>query len=103
MSNLIEKEIQNILDELNTVRPELLNTEAKRLFEAIMKIADEREEHKKALIKRIKYCNELKKDLFENCINYIVNKDKIREIYNNNEPVTITERVEFYQRELRKI
>ena len=40
MSNLIEKEIQNILDELNTVRPEVLNTEAKRLFEAIMKIED---------------------------------------------------------------
>ena len=85
MSNLIEKEIQNILDELNTVRPELLNTQAKRLFEAIVKIADERDEYKKALIKRIKYCNELEKDLFESCSNYVVNKDKIREIYNNNE------------------
>lgn len=41
-----EKEIQNILDELNTVRPEVLNTEAKRLFEAIMQIADDRDKYK---------------------------------------------------------
>lgn len=74
-----EEEIQNILDELNTVRPEVLNTEAKRLFEAIMQIADDRDKYKNALIKRIKYCNELEKDLFENCSNYVVSKDKIRE------------------------
>ena len=79
MSNLSEEEIQNILDELNTVRPEVLNTEAKRLFEAIMQIADDRDKYKNALIKRIKYCNELEKDLFENCSNYVVSKDKIRE------------------------
>jgi len=78
MSNLSEEEIQNILDELNTVRPEVLNTEAKRLFEAIMQIADDRDKYKNALIKRIKYCNELEKDLFENCSNYVVSKDKIR-------------------------
>ena len=73
-----EKEIQNILDELNTVRPEVLNTEAKKLFEAIMQIADDRDKYKNALIKRIEYCNELEKDLFENCSNYVVSKDKIR-------------------------
>lgn len=32
-----------------------------------------------------------------------IHKDKIREIYNNNEFMTVTERIEFYQRELRKI
>ena len=36
------------------------------------------EELKKALGKRVKYCNELEKDLFENCSNYVVSKDKIR-------------------------
>ena len=41
-----EEEIQNILDELNTVRPEVLNKEAKRLFEAIMQIADDRDKYK---------------------------------------------------------
>lgn len=76
MSN---EEAQNILNELNTVRPEVLNTEAKRLFEAIMQIADDRDKYKNALIKRIEYCNELEKDLFENCSNYVVSKDKIRE------------------------
>ncbi len=34
------KEAQKVLDELHGVRPEVLNGEAKRLFEAIMKIAD---------------------------------------------------------------
>ena len=38
------KEVQKVLDELKGVRPEKLTGEAKRLFEAIMKIADERDE-----------------------------------------------------------
>ena len=42
-----QKEIEEVLDELNSVRPEMLNDEAKRLFNAIMKIADERDELKK--------------------------------------------------------
>ena len=37
------EQAQKVLDELNTVRIEVLNDEAKRLFEAIMKIADERD------------------------------------------------------------
>ena len=37
------KETQKILEELIEVRPEKLTGEAKRLFEAIMKIADERD------------------------------------------------------------
>lgn len=40
---MTEKEAQQVLDELNTVRIEVLNDKAKRLFEAIMKIADERD------------------------------------------------------------
>lgn len=35
---------QKVLDELQEVRPEVLNDKAKRLFEAIMKIADTRDE-----------------------------------------------------------
>lgn len=38
-----KEEAQKVLDELYTVRPELLNDKAKRLFEAIMKIANERD------------------------------------------------------------
>ena len=40
---MTEKEAQKILDELQGVRPEVLTGEAKRLLEAIMKIADERD------------------------------------------------------------
>lgn len=34
------KEVEKVLIELENVRPEKLNAEAKRLFEAIMKIAE---------------------------------------------------------------
>lgn len=44
MSDLSKKEINEVLNELKEVRPEKLTGEAKRLFEAIMKIADERDE-----------------------------------------------------------
>ena len=40
------EEAQKVLDELDNVRPELLNDDAKRLFEAIMRIADERDYYK---------------------------------------------------------
>lgn len=48
------EEAQKVLDELNTVRIEVLNDKAKRLFEAIMEIADERDELKKELKKKDK-------------------------------------------------
>ena len=40
------EEAQKVLDELNTVRIEVLNDEAKRLFEATITIADERDKIK---------------------------------------------------------
>ena len=46
---MTEEEAQKVLDELNTVRIEVLNDEAKRLFEAIMKIADNRDELQKTV------------------------------------------------------
>ena len=46
---MTEKEAQKVLDELNTVRIEVLNDEAKKLFEAIMKIADERDKLREEL------------------------------------------------------
>lgn len=52
-----ENDIEKVLDELNHVRPEILNPEAKRLFDAIMKIADERDMYK------TKYQNELDEGL----------------------------------------
>lgn len=49
------KEAQKVLDELHKVRPEMLNDKAKRLFEAIMSIADERDKYKK-IIKKATQC-----------------------------------------------
>ena len=40
---MTNEEAEKALKELEEVRPEKLNDEAKRLFEAIMKIADERD------------------------------------------------------------
>lgn len=40
------EEAQKVLDEMQSVRPELLNDEAKRLFEAIMSIVEERDYYK---------------------------------------------------------
>ena len=41
---MTSKEAQKVLDKLDGVRPEELTGEARKLFEAIMKIADERDE-----------------------------------------------------------
>lgn len=43
---MTNEQAQKVLDELQGVRLEKLNGEAKRLFKAIMKIADERDEIK---------------------------------------------------------
>ena len=59
------KEVQKVLDELKGVRPEKLTGEAKRLFEAIMKIADERDE----LLKERQADKEKIKELYEIIIN----------------------------------
>lgn len=40
---MTNEEAQKVLDEWQGVRPECLEGEAKKLFEAIMKIADERD------------------------------------------------------------
>lgn len=62
-----EQEIQEVLDELNEVRPEVLNNKTKRLFKAIMKIADDRDKANKRVDElinevTIKQCELEKKD-----------------------------------------
>lgn len=46
-----KEEVQEVLDELYEVRPEILNDDAKRLFDAIMSIADERDKYREKLEK----------------------------------------------------
>ena len=48
-----EQEIQEVLDELHKVRPEKLNDKGKRLFNAIMSIADERDLYKQRIERAI--------------------------------------------------
>lgn len=41
-------------------------------------LKEDRDKFKKALGKRITYCNELEKDLFENCSNYVIPIQKVK-------------------------
>lgn len=66
MSN---EEAQKVLNELQSVRPEMLNGEAKRLFEAIMKIADQRDELKKTCYTMAEYI--VKLDIDEDICKHI--------------------------------
>lgn len=59
------EEAQKILNELDNVRPELLNDEAKRLFEAIMKIADERDSYKSMLEEKDKVIDLMAETIME--------------------------------------
>ena len=57
--HMTKEQAQQVLDELQSVRPEKLNSEAKRLFEAIMKIADIKDklfEENKKLRKELEEC-----------------------------------------------
>ena len=46
---MTQKEAQEVLDELQQVNPEHLDDDAQRLFEAIMKIADDKDKYKMQL------------------------------------------------------
>lgn len=59
-------------------------SEYKRVLKENEELKEDRDKFKKALGKRITYCNELEKDLFENSSNYVIPKqivkDKIEEL-----------------------
>ena len=77
---MTEKEAQKVLDELNTVRIEVLNDEAKRLFEAIMKIADNRDELQKTVEEKNNQIERYQNMLVTNDMLHVIeceNKDKI--------------------------
>lgn len=42
-------------------------------------LKEDRDKFKKALGRRITYCNELEKDLFENSSNYVIPKQKVKD------------------------
>ena len=45
----MEEEIENLIEELTKVRPEMLNEEALKLFNTIMAVLDERDELKEEI------------------------------------------------------
>ena len=51
----------------------------KRVLKENKELQEDRNKFKKALGKRITYCNELEKDLFENSSNYVIKKQKVKE------------------------
>ena len=63
------KEVEKVLEELYEVRPEKLNDKAKRLFEAIMKIADGRDKAEADLYEANNRINDL--------LDIVKQKDKI--------------------------
>ena len=56
---MTNEEANKVLEEMNEVRPEELNDKTKRLFEAIMKIADERDSVKADLYEANNRINDL--------------------------------------------
>ena len=97
------EEAQKILDELNTVRIEVLNGEAKRLFEAIMNIADNRDELQK-MIERKDFEISSLKQVHEHDVQIIDNtKGKAVELYDRIEEKDKTiekqkEQIDYLQR-----
>ena len=67
----------NKADELIYIQ-EIILSEYKRVLKENREIKVDRDKFKKALGKRITYCNELEEDLFENCNNYVIPKQEIK-------------------------
>jgi len=90
MSN---EEINQILEELHEVRPEKLNDKAKRLFEAIMKIADSRDKAEADLYEANNRINDLldldtqKDKLIDEMANAIYKMDCESEYGNSKEAI----------------
>ena len=51
----------------------------KRVLKENEELKEDRDKFKKALGRRITYCNELEKDLFENSSNYVIKKEKVKD------------------------
>lgn len=95
---MTEKEAQQVLDEMQGVRPERLNGEAKRLFKAIMKIADERDELKKELKRKDKQIERYQNMLVTNDLLHIKESQEKNKIID-----LMTERVLLTEEEWKEI
>lgn len=106
---MTNEEAQKVLDELNEIRQEKLEGNARRLFEAIMLIADERDELKKELKKKDKQIEKYQNILVTNDLLHIKesqNKDKIIDLMSEQltTPIHSKEWVkEYYERRTKEI
>lgn len=65
------KDIQQAIDHILS--------DYKRVLKENEELKEDRDKFKKALGRRITYCNELEKDLFENSSNYVIKKQKVKD------------------------
>ena len=96
MENSMKEHIKNIEELINEAKKcnlfegnkyheaiEHILSDYKRVLKENEELKEDRDKFKKALGRRITYCNELEKDLFENSSNYVIPKqivkDKIEE------------------------
>lgn len=83
--SIIEKKYHIYNKDLKIIIERFLSN-YKRVLKENEELKEDRDKFKKALGKRITYCNELEKDLFENCSKYVIPiqkiKDKIEEYKN---------------------
>ena len=63
----------------NQLAIEHILSDYKRVLKENEELKEDRDKFKKALGKRITYCNELEKDLFENSSNYVIKKQKVKD------------------------
>ena len=68
---------EKCVDVINAI--EHILSDYKRVLKENEELKEDRDKFKKALGKRITYCNELEKDLFENSSNYVIKKQKVKE------------------------
>lgn len=68
---------EKCVDVINAI--EHILSDYKRVLKENKELQEDRDKFKKALGKRITYCNELEKDLFENGSNYVIPKSKVKE------------------------
>ena len=66
---MTNEQAQQVLDELNEIRPELLKGNSKRLFEAVMKIADERDELKEEVEQKDKIIELMADEITNSIVN----------------------------------
>lgn len=92
MENSMKEHIKNIEELINEAKKcnlfegnkyheaiEHILSDYKRVLKENEELKEDRDKFKKALGRRITYCNELEKDLFENSSNYVIKKQKVKD------------------------